>query len=125
MCFKNKASGKTFANQCLEDAESLSYFGEMLLKTYLLHKREVNNEIQCTALLDIIKAVGTANDEAANSFLFTVSRRSQELFRAEKCTMYVVDKPREIRGAPRRTVEGSSCPWAVGLLGWSPRLARL
>ena len=96
MCFKNKASGKTFANQCLEDAESLSYFGEMLLKTYLLHKREVNNEIQCTALLDIIKAVGTANDEAANSFLFTVSRRSQELFRAEKCTMYVVDKPREI-----------------------------
>ena len=56
----------------------------------------MNNEIQCRALLDIIKAVGTADTEAANSFLFTVSRRSQELFRAEKCTMYVVDKPREI-----------------------------
>ncbi|QDZ24404.1 cGMP-specific phosphodiesterase [Chloropicon primus] len=96
MCFKNKLEGTKFQNQCLEDAESFSYLGELLLKTYLLHKQEVNNEIQCRALLDIIKAVGTANDEAANSFLFTVSRRSQELFRAEKCTMYVVDKPREI-----------------------------
>ena len=96
MAFKNKLGGKKFSNECLEDAESFSYLGELLLKTYLLKEQEVKNEIQCRALLDIIKAVGTANDEAANSFLFTVSRRSQELFRAEKCTMYVVDKPRDI-----------------------------
>ena len=95
MAFKNKLNSR-FTDQCLQDAESFTYLGELVLKTYLIYKQEVNNEIQCRALLDIIKAVGTADTEAANSFLFTVSRRSQELFRAEKCTMYVVDKPREI-----------------------------
>ena len=96
MSFKNKLGGKSYSRQCLEDAESLAYLAELIMKTYLLYTEEVSHEIKCTALLDIIKAVGTASGDSVNSFLFTVSRRSRELFNAEKCTMYVVDKEREI-----------------------------
>lgn len=96
MSFKNKLHGKKFTRQCLEDGENLAYLGELIFKLYITYQEEVTQEIKCRALLDIIKAVGSATPETANSFFFTVSRRSQELFNAEKCTMYVVDKSREV-----------------------------
>lgn len=95
MC-EGKADGARFGEADRRNATHLAYLATFVMKNYLSYKQGLENEIQNRAILDIVKSVNAATPATAMSFIFTVNRRAQELFNAEKCTLFIVDRPRQL-----------------------------
>ena len=89
----NKKSGEPFTKVDEEIMEIMRVQAGSALANSLLHSQLVKQKERVDAMIQIICLMN--RDLGINSLLFTISTKSHSLMEADKCTLYMVDRPND------------------------------
>mmetsp|Transcript_22453 Transcript_22453/g.31215 ORF Transcript_22453/g.31215 Transcript_22453/m.31215 type:complete len:450 (-) Transcript_22453:242-1591(-) len=95
---------------------SIAAIGGMTLRNSELFRTSLHNENRAHGLIDIISSLRM--DNSANSLMFTINRRVQDLMEAEKSTFFVCDQKRHrlLSGSSDRATQ-LKIPFGQGITG--------